>query len=538
MNDKVAQGKLIGFGHAPYKDDEKNQPSYYAEIETESGKNKFWGLGLKDALERNNIKLEATIALLDKGIIEGTKKREWDVEKYEQPLEHKNSIENDKPVEKEKEVGQEIDNHDKKKILDFKKDGLKDDLELPESIKNNYTAIIRNRLFKDESINFYDRDDKNNTSIAFEDRKSSLNTSRSDDKTIKAMLDIAESKSWSSISLKGTEEFKQKAWLEASIRGIKTKGYEPTEKDLAELQMAQQERTNNKIQHEETTLKKDLDLAVPVKESIEPKQLKKQEQDLEQSPLSLDQKEEVEVDQGSDLPVVTGPHFENEMTQEQSLDNERSTANKELAVMVNDKKLSVSELSTVGEVKNYIGKFLAEELEKGNISSRDDVVNALNKEGFNVLKEETKTISIENPVGNRNIRLQGKMFEKGFNTQELEKEKLVGLINSYKDEVPLEAIQTVGVNKNTGMQNLRVTLDSYKDKIEEKDKVSIEVFKQVIEFKFKDNPLQMDKKLNDLAGKIPEIADGTYQLPEPPSLKKEASINVQVTKQGEKERGR
>jgi hypothetical protein len=87
------------------------------------------------------------------------------------------------------------------------------------------------------------------------------------------MLDIAESKSWSSISLKGTEEFKQKAWLEASIRGIKTKGYEPTEKDLAELQMAQQDRTNNKIQHEETTLKKDLDLAVPVQDVQEVKSL-------------------------------------------------------------------------------------------------------------------------------------------------------------------------------------------------------------------------------------------------------------------------
>jgi hypothetical protein len=87
----------------------------------------------------------------------------------------------------------------------------------------------------------------------------------------------------------------------------------------------------------------------------------------------------------------------------------------------------VSELTTVGEVKNYIGKFLAEEVEKGNINSRDDVVNALNKEGFNVLKEETKTISIENPIGNRNIRLQGQMFEKGFNPQELEKK--VGRVN-------------------------------------------------------------------------------------------------------------
>jgi hypothetical protein len=30
--------------------------------------------------------------------------------------------------------------------------------------------------------------------------------------------------------------------------------------------MAQQDRTNNKIQHEETTLKKDVDLVVPVQD--------------------------------------------------------------------------------------------------------------------------------------------------------------------------------------------------------------------------------------------------------------------------------
>ena len=96
------------------------------------------------------------------------------------------------------------------KSIYFKKDNLKGELDLPESIKNNYTAIVRNRLFKDETINFYERDDKNNTVIAFEDRKDSINTSRSDEKTIKAMLDIAVSKNWASVSLKGTEEFKQK----------------------------------------------------------------------------------------------------------------------------------------------------------------------------------------------------------------------------------------------------------------------------------------------------------------------------------------
>ena len=47
-----------------------------------------------------------------------------------------------------------------------------------------------------------------------------------------------------------------------------------------------------------------------------------------------------------------------------------------------------------------------------------------------------------------------------------------------------------------------------------------------------------DKKLNDLAEKVPDIAMGKYQLPEPPTLKQNMDINVQVSKQGDQERGR
>ena len=78
--------------------------------------------------------------------------------------------------------------------------------------------------------------------------KSSLHTSRQDEKTIHAMLDMAQSKNWTAIKLKGTEEFKQKAWFEASLRGIEVKGYTPTEKDLAELQVKQQACTTNQVE--------------------------------------------------------------------------------------------------------------------------------------------------------------------------------------------------------------------------------------------------------------------------------------------------
>lgn len=476
MSDKIVEGKLTGFGHAPFKDDEKNQASFYVELDTQSGKNKFWGLGLEQPLKTNGINVGDTIALHDKGLVEGTKRREWDIEKYTAPIEYKNSIENGN-----KEKNKDKDSQENK--LDFKKDNLKDELELPESIKNNYTAIVRNRLFKDETINFYERDDKNNTVIAFEDRKDSLNTSRSDEKTIKAMLDIASSKNWSSVSLKGTEEFKQKAWLEASIRGIQTKGYEPTEKDLAELKIAQQERTNNKIVHEATTLKNE-----PQKEIIK------------------------------------------ELTTEQVEDEKKE---KELKI-----SLPLDQLKTTQDVKNYIGKIISSGLEDGSIHNRESVLNALEKEGFVITKELSKTLTIENPIGKRNISLQGEVFEKKFNALDLEKDKLDRLITSYKDEVPFDKVQTIGVNRKSGLDTLKVTLDEYKDKLSEKDKINIEAFSRVIEYKFKDNPVQIEKKLNDLAEKIPDIAAGKFNLPEPPTLKQTVDIDVQLSKQGDKERSR
>ena len=39
MSNQIVQGTLTAFGHAPYKDDEKNQASFYVEIETATGKN-------------------------------------------------------------------------------------------------------------------------------------------------------------------------------------------------------------------------------------------------------------------------------------------------------------------------------------------------------------------------------------------------------------------------------------------------------------------------------------------------------------------
>ena len=48
----------------------------------------------------------------------------------------------------------------------------------------------------------------------------------------------------------------------------------------------------------------------------------------------------------------------------------------------------------------------------------------------------------------------------------------------------------------------------------------------------------MDKRLDDLTAKIPDIAAGKYNLPEPPTIKHQAEIDVSNNKQSDKERGR
>ena len=52
---------------------------------------------------------------------------------------------------------------------------------------------------------------------------------------------------------------------------------------------------------------------------------------------------------------------------------------------------------------------------EGVITSRDDVIQALMDNGFEIARETDKAISIKNPAGKRNIRLTGGLYERVFN---------------------------------------------------------------------------------------------------------------------------
>ncbi len=52
---------------------------------------------------------------------------------------------------------------------------------------------------------------------------------------VRDLVAIAAHRGWERVELTGALEFKREAWLAASVRGIETKGYEPTELDRAAL---------------------------------------------------------------------------------------------------------------------------------------------------------------------------------------------------------------------------------------------------------------------------------------------------------------
>lgn len=101
---------------------------------------------------------------------------------------------------------------------------------LPETVANEYKV-------KDGKFH-----DKASDALRFEDHGKKLSTPVEDPKVIAHMVEVASAKNWGALELKGTDNFKQIAWLEAQARGIETKGYQPTERDKEELGKVMVER--------------------------------------------------------------------------------------------------------------------------------------------------------------------------------------------------------------------------------------------------------------------------------------------------------
>lgn len=62
------------------------------------------------------------------------------------------------------------------------------------------------------------------------------------------MVDVAEARNWNGLRVSGHEDFKRIVWLEASVRGLKTVGYEVKPGDLELVQREREARLINRIE--------------------------------------------------------------------------------------------------------------------------------------------------------------------------------------------------------------------------------------------------------------------------------------------------
>jgi conjugative element/phage-associated large polyvalent protein len=97
---------------------------------------------------------------------------------------------------------------------------------------------VRKRFIQADNRYYFRHEDNK---LAFEDHGHKMATAHDDPVVALSMVQMAEAKGWQSINLRGTQEFKREAWLQASLKGMDVRGYKPREVDVQKLAELQKE---------------------------------------------------------------------------------------------------------------------------------------------------------------------------------------------------------------------------------------------------------------------------------------------------------
>ena len=84
--------------------------------------------------------------------------------------------------------------------------------------------------------------------VAFTESTFRLATDTNSPSVARSMVDVAEARNWKALRVSGNEDFKRMVWLEATVRGVKTVGYEPNPGDLEVLKREREARLVNRIE--------------------------------------------------------------------------------------------------------------------------------------------------------------------------------------------------------------------------------------------------------------------------------------------------
>ncbi len=98
---------------------------------------------------------------------------------------------------------------------------------LPPSFEDRF--ILTRDLGRQDMYRAYD-----DTRPTISDRGDSLHTRNADRSTAMDMIELAAHRGWSSMKVRGPEDFRREMWIEATAQGIRVQGYRPNDKDRAE----------------------------------------------------------------------------------------------------------------------------------------------------------------------------------------------------------------------------------------------------------------------------------------------------------------
>ena len=99
-------------------------------------------------------------------------------------------------------------------------------------------GLNKQYLKADDKYHFRDK----SGDVAFQVQKKKLVTQHDTPSVVSSMIDLAETRGWSSLKLTGTQEFRREAWLQANLRDVEVSGYQPSKLDKVKLEELRQER--------------------------------------------------------------------------------------------------------------------------------------------------------------------------------------------------------------------------------------------------------------------------------------------------------
>ncbi|MCW5656741.1 MAG: hypothetical protein KIT60_03480 [Burkholderiaceae bacterium] len=84
--------------------------------------------------------------------------------------------------------------------------------------------------------------------VAFTESAFKLSTDTNSPSVARSMVDVAQARQWHALRVSGHDDFRRMVWLEASVRGVRTVGYEPVPGDEELLRKEREARQVNRIE--------------------------------------------------------------------------------------------------------------------------------------------------------------------------------------------------------------------------------------------------------------------------------------------------